>query len=257
MQLSPASLSYERNRYIFFSVPHTIMQALLMKRFFIISLFSYLFCTFSLAAKEHFILTGGPALRQWEDLRVKPEQHDRWWANFIRASTLRIDNLRKAYGKTSKVTWVVYRPGYVRRSSEDGKPYTTWITEQATKRNCKLIWVDSNSQLISAFNNRGRKSIISFDYFGHSNKYCFLIDYSNFIMGGAKCWLHENDLRKIKRSVLANNAPCQSWGCHTGESMSGFWRNHFGVPLVGAKGKTDYSVVGQGVMPKLNGTWIR
>ncbi len=233
------------------------MQAPHMKRFFIFSLLFSLFLASGVAAKEHFILTGGPALRQWEDLRVKSEQHDRWWANFIRASTLRIDNLRKAYGENSQVTWVVYKPGYVTRASEDGKPYTSWIQEQATKRKCKLIWVSSNRELIAAFNNRPSRSITTFDYFGHSNKHCFLIDYSNHIMGAAKCWLHEHDLRKIKRSTLAKNATCQSWGCHTGESMSGYWRNHFRVPLVGARGKTDYSVVGQSVMPKLNGTWIR
>lgn len=233
------------------------MQATAMKRLFIISLIYSLFCTSSAIAGEHLILTGGPALRQWEDLRVKQEQHDRWWANFIRASTLRMDNLRKAYGKSSKIIWVVYRPGYVTRAAEDGKPYTKWITEQAAKRNARLIWVSSNNQLITAFNSRPKQSITSFDYFGHSNKHCFLIDYSNLIMGAAKCWLHENDLSRIKRNIFTKNASCQSWGCHTGESMSIFWRNRFGVTLIGAKGKTDYSVVGQGVMPTLNGTWIQ
>ena len=47
------------------------------------------------AAQEHVILCGGPTLLRWENLRVKNDRHDRWWANFIRASTIRIDELRR------------------------------------------------------------------------------------------------------------------------------------------------------------------
>ena len=46
------------------------------------------------ASQRHVILCGGPALRKWEDLRVEEDQHDRWWGNFIRASTIRIDEIR-------------------------------------------------------------------------------------------------------------------------------------------------------------------
>ena len=44
--------------------------------------------TQSQASQRHVILCGGPALRLWEDLRVEQDQHDRWWGNFIRASTI-------------------------------------------------------------------------------------------------------------------------------------------------------------------------
>ena len=33
--------------------------------------------------------------------RAQPQdQHDRWWANFVRASTLRMVEIRKAYGES-------------------------------------------------------------------------------------------------------------------------------------------------------------
>ena len=83
------------------------------------------------AQSEHLILTGGPALRQWEDLRVPQDRHDRWWANFVRASTMRMDEIRTAYGPAAKIVWMVYRPGYARRGREDSKPYLTWIGEVA------------------------------------------------------------------------------------------------------------------------------
>ncbi len=206
---------------------------------------------------NHIILTGGPALRKWENYRVKRDQHDRWWANFIRASTLRMVEIRKAYGPDAAITWVVYRPSYVARSHEDGKTYTTWIDNLAAKRKVTLRWVNSGDEAIRAINNHPSRSVISFDYFGHSNKYCFLLDYSSKILGVSKAWIHQNDLGKIKPKIFTRNAQCQSWGCHTGESMNAVWKKYTGKTLIGVHGKTDYSVVGQGRMPAVVGVWVR
>ena len=206
---------------------------------------------------EHVILCGGPALRKWEDLRTKTDQHDRWWANFVRASTLRMAEVRRAYGKEAKLVWIVYRPGYVTRGREDGKPYTKWIAEQAAKRNCELVWIDTGAAAIKAINSRPSRSILTFDFFGHSNRHCFLLDYGNEIMAVSRQWIHEDDLRRLRRGVFHKNALCQSYGCHTGESMSAYWRAATGVPLVGARGKTDYVVVGQGRLPVVMGSWVR
>jgi hypothetical protein len=209
------------------------------------------------APGEHVIVAGGPALREWENLRVKQDQHDRWWANFIRGSTLRMAEVRKAYGPDAKLVWLVFQPGYQTRAREDGKPYTTWIVEQATKRRATLIWFDSTGGFIKALNSRPRGSIQTFDFFGHSNRYAFMFDYGNDIMAASTAWLHERDLPRIKASIFARNAYCKSWGCHTGESMTGVWKRTLGVPLEGAKGPTDYTVVGQGIMPVVKGTWTR
>src|SRR6188508_3130758 len=89
---------------------------------------------------DHVVVTGGPTLRKWENLRVTEDQHDRWWANFIRASTLRIDEIRRTQGAGTPVVWMVYQPSYQSRGREDGKPYTTWIAEQAAKRRVTLVW---------------------------------------------------------------------------------------------------------------------
>lgn len=211
----------------------------------------------SLARADHVILAGGPALRKWEDLRVERDQHDRWWANFIRASTLRMVEIRKAYGENAPLVWIVYRPGYQTRSREDGQPYTTWITDLARKRNATLLWVESTGGLIQTLNSRPRGSIKTFDYFGHSNRYCFMLDYGNDIMAASTAWLHENDLSRINRSIFARDSYCKSWGCHTGESMSQVWKSRLGTPLEGAMGATDYRVVGKGILPTVNGRWSR
>lgn len=210
----------------------------------------------SIATADHVILTGGPALRNWENLRVPQDQHDRWWANFIRASTLRMVEIRTAYGDSAPIVWIVYRPGYQTRGKEDGKPYTTWITDLARKRNATLLWVDSSGSLISTLNNRPRGSVATFDYFGHSNRHCFMLDYGNDIMAASTAWLHERDLSKIRSSIFSKGSYCKSWGCHTAESMSGVWKSTFGIKLEGAKGPTDYTMVGRGQLPTGKG-WVR
>jgi hypothetical protein len=206
---------------------------------------------------DHVIVTGGPAMRKWEDFRVPQDQHDRWWANFIRASTLRMAEIRKAYGSDAPLVWFVYQPGYRTRGKEDGKPYTTWITDLAAKRRATLVWFSSGNGFISSLNSRPRGSIETFDFFGHSNRHAFMFDYGNEIMATSTAWLHERDLSRIKGSVFNRNAYCKSWGCHTGESMSDVWKRSVGVPLEGAKGPTDYTVVGQGRLPEVHGSWAR
>jgi hypothetical protein len=210
----------------------------------------------SFASAEHVILTGGPALRKWEDLRVPRDQHDRWWANFIRASTLRMVEIRKAYGQEAPLVWIVYRPTYQERGKAESKPYTTWIADLARARNATLIWVDSTPGVIAAINSRPRGSVKTFDYFGHSNRHCFMLDYSGDIMGSCTVWLHERDLTKLRRSVFAKDAYCKSWGCHTAESMSKVWKSATGLKLEGAMGKTDYTMVGRGQLPYGEG-WVR
>lgn len=218
-------------------------------------LFFLLALSLPLAGREHVILCGGPTLRQWENLRVEQDRHDRWWANFVRASTMRIDEIRKSYGPQAEIVWIVYRDGYVLRGREDGKPYTRWITGQAAKRKAELIWINSGEEAIDAINRQ--TDIITFDFFGHSNRYCFMLDYGSDIMAVSQAWIHEKDLHKLRRRSFNRDAYCQSWGCHTGESMSAVWKRQLGLPLIGAKGKTDYTALSKGRLPTVSGKWIR
>ena len=98
---------------------------------------------------------------------------------------------------------------------------------------------------------------MTFDYFGHSNRYCFMLDYGNEIIATCCAWLHQRDLSRIHRAPFNRNAYCKSWGCHTGESMSAVWKQQLGIPLEGANGKTDYGVVGEGKLPAIVGSWVR
>jgi len=206
---------------------------------------------------DHVVVTGGPALRKWEDLRVKEDRHDRWWANFIRASTIRIDGIIKEPGHDKGIVWMVFRPGYQGRAAEDGKPYPEWIEGLAQKRGVRLVWFSSADDFIRSFNQLPKRSVTSFDYFGHSNKFTFMFDYGSDIMAASTAWLHENDLSRLKGSVFHPEALCTSWGCHTGESMSLVWEDVLKVPLRGVKGPTNYTSVGRGELPEARGPWSR
>ena len=197
----------------------------------------------SAQTQEYIIASGGPALRKWEVLRRPGEQHDHWWANFIRPARMRIEEIQKK-DPAAFITWLVYKGSFISRGAEEQRPLTEMVASVRDKYHVHLVWIDSGTDVINYFNHgqpRGRVPICDFEYFGHSNKYCFMFDYSNEIYGASRCWLHELDLQKIRSGIFTRNAFVKSWGCHTGEHMSAVWRKATGVPMWGAQGKTDYS----------------
>lgn len=211
----------------------------------------------SAAQAVEVILTGGVALKTWEILRG-PAKHDNWWANFVRASTVRMEQARRE-NPAEKFVWIVYRPAYQTRSKEEKTNYVNMIRDLATKYKAKLVFVDTADQAYAAINAvpKGGERITSFYYFGHSNAYAFMLDYSNSIIGSSKQWLHEDDLAKrIRRDAFSPQAKCYSYGCYTGRSMSAKWKAAFGVPMVGNTESTRYQPVGDGRMPVGAGRWV-
>ncbi len=204
------------------------------------------------------VLTGGVALKSWEHLRG-PVAHDNWWANFVRASTVYMDEQRQK--KTNaRFVWIVYRPAYVTRGREEGQDFVSMIREQAAKRNARLVLVDTAAQAISAINaaGRGGDRITSFVYFGHSNAHAFMLDYSNALIASSKQFIHEKHLAgSIDPAAFDPQAECRSFGCYTGNSMSQYWKRALGIPLWGNTSATRYQPVGDGKMPVGTGFWRR
>jgi hypothetical protein len=195
------------------------------------------------AQREYIVLSGGPSLIEWEKFKAEP--HDRWWGNFIRSARVRIEQLRKQHGPTARITWLVYKPGYIRRAQrQDRADLIGNIVSVRNKYGINLVFFSNTAQLINYLNNglpRNQVKIASFEFYGHSNKACFMFDYSNEIDSASKVWLHESELKKIRRGIFTSNAFVKSWGCHTAESMSKYWRSATGKRMIGAIGKTDYA----------------
>ena len=115
------------------------------------------------------------------------------------SARIRTEQLRKAHGSAARITWLIYKKGYVERSREDGANHIQTIMSRARQLNARLVWYDTTKEVISYLNrglNRRKVKIATFDFFGHSNKFCFLLDYSNEILGASRCFLHQRRLNE-------------------------------------------------------------
>lgn len=207
--------------------------------------------------KEYIILTGGVSLYAWEKFKAQP--HDHWWANFVHAARVRMEQIRKEAGPDAQITWLVYKESYLKRSKQEGRNLIPFIESVRDAMNAKLIWFDKGQEVIDYLNNgqpRDQVKIANFEFYGHSNKACFMFDYSAELDSSSKSWLHETELTKIKRGIFAKNAFIKSWGCHTGEEMSSYWHRATGTRMWGAVGRTDYSNEDQVMLSDPNGKWV-
>ncbi|HEV3409975.1 MAG TPA: hypothetical protein VG095_06760 [Chthoniobacterales bacterium] len=190
---------------------------------------------------EYIILVGGPSLMMWEKYKAQP--HDHWWANFVRAGRIRTEQLRERFGPDAKITWLVYKKGYIERGEQEKRNLIEFIESVRDKYNLNLVWFDKGNEVINYLNHgqpRDQVKIAFFEFFGHSNKACFMFDYSSGLDSASKSWLHESELSKINGRAFARNATVRSWGCHTGESFSKKWRSAVGNRMWGVIGKTQY-----------------
>ncbi|MEO5721678.1 MAG: hypothetical protein ABIR71_09440 [Chthoniobacterales bacterium] len=194
------------------------------------------------ATPEFVLLIGGPSLMKWEKYKG-PLAHDHWWANFVRAGRIRTEQLREKYGPDAKITWLVYKQGYVDRSAQEGKDLVAFINSVRDAFNLNLVYFRNGDDVINYLNNgqpRDQMKVAFFEYFGHSNKACFMFDYSSNVDSSSKSFLHQSQLGAIKKSSFTRDAQIRSWGCHTGEMMSKKWREAVGNKMWGVIGKTQY-----------------
>ena len=206
---------------------------------------------------ETVIVSGGVSLFLWEKYKAQP--HDKWWKNFARAAEIRIQEVQQA-NPQQPITWLVYRPAYVSRSRQDGQDYVGAINAMGAALHVRMSWFDTTGQLLGYINHgqpRDRVKINDLEFFVHSNKACFLFDYSNIIDSASKVWLHENDLTKINRGIFTKDALVRSWGCHTGESMSRSFRSATGVTMWGLTGKSQYMTDELPLPATAAGHWTR
>lgn len=207
--------------------------------------------------REYIVLSGGPSLIKWEKYKAQP--HDLWWMNFVRAARLRIQELREQHGPDAKITWLVYSEGYRKRGAQDNADLISNITSVRDAYNVKLVFFDQAQQVFDYLNHgepRDQVKIADFEYFGHSNRACWMFDYSSNVDSASKIWIHEDDLKKLDRGIFTRDAYAKSWGCHTGESMSAKFSKATGVKMWGAIGKTQYETEKLPTLSSDGGKWV-
>jgi hypothetical protein len=229
-----------------------------MKRLFLLLPLCFLFASVAPAAPqgEYVLLVGGPSLMQWEKYKAQP--HDHWWANFVHAARVRTEQIR-AEAPDARITWLVYAQGYKDRAVQDKQDLIALIGTVRDKYNLNLVYFHNGDDVINYLNSgqaRDSVKIADFEYFGHSNRACFMFDYSSNIESACKSWLHEDDLKKINGRIFARNANIKSWGCHTGESMSKKWYAATGTHMWGVIGKTQYMLNELPVIIGKDARWV-
>lgn len=209
---------------------------------------------------EYVMIIGGVSLMAWEKFKANP--HDNWWANFVRAGRIRVQQIR-AVSPTLPITWWVYKPNYVARAKQEGRDLIPFIDSVGEAFNVSIRYFDKTTQVLDYINNgtasrpRGQVKICGFEFFGHSNKAAFMFDYSNALDSGSKCWLHEKELKQIKRGVFTRDAFIKSWGCYSGELFVKSWNKSTGTRMWGAIGKTQYMTHELPTLVKDGARWVR
>src|SRR2546427_11668233 len=114
---------------------------------------------------ESIILVGGPSLYQWEKYKAYP--HDHWWANFVRAARIRTEQLREKLGPDAKITWLVYKQGYIDRAQQEHQDLLSHIDSVRQKFSLNLVYFDKGSEVINYLNSgqpRDRVKIVDFEF---------------------------------------------------------------------------------------------
>jgi hypothetical protein len=232
-----------------------------MRRLLFVFLLSILALTRPVSAAapptEWIILVGGPSLHQWEQYKSQP--HDHWWANFIHAARLRTEQLRAQLGPDAMITWLVYKQGYVDRAEQEHQDLLGYIGSVRDKYHLNLVYFRNGTDVIEYLNTgqrRDRLKVAGFEFFGHSNKACFMFDYSSNVDSASKSWLQESELYMIDRHIFARAPYIKSWGCHTGEQMSAKWYSATGTHMIGAVGKTQFMMEELPILTSANGKWV-
>lgn len=210
-------------------------------------------------APEYVILVGGPSLMVWEKYKG-PAAHDHWWANFVRAARIRTEQLRDKMGPDAKITWLVYKQGYIDRGAQEKQDLLPLIGSVRDKFNLNLVYFRDGADVIDYLNNgqpRDQMKVAFLEYFGHSNAAAFMFDYSSNVDSASKSWLRDTDLKDINRTVFTRDAEIRSWGCYTGRQMSKTWRSALGNRMWGVTGKTQYMTDELPVIATAGGRWTR
>lgn len=208
------------------------------------------------AGKEYIVASGGPSLMLWEKWKAQP--HDLWWQNFIRAAEIRIMELKSQGVPANQITWFVYRPGYETRAKQEGLDLIGNINSRGAALGVKLKFfrkADEFTGYLNAGRPRQEIKIANLEYFGHSNKACWMFDYSNLVDSASKIWIHENEFNRLAPGIFARDAYVKSWGCHTGESMSQKFRKTAGLKMWGAVGRTQYNTHELPSLAQPSGKW--
>lgn len=229
------------------------------------------------AATNLVLVSGGPGLYDDRDV-----EHDKSWANYVTPPLLLSDTPDKRVrfvGGATEVWWLIYRPSYLLRWTDDvagGRPsvgevrragfdsYTAMLEARASARGWKLAWFASANDLWTRFGTFGDK-ITRVWFWGHARNDLWLtLEHSSSSTpvrpaASAVVTVASIGAHSGLRSSFGPGAAHRFVGCNTA-AFAEEWSRVFRVAADGVDGKVDFSAIhASGGEPSLVGTaqWRR
>jgi hypothetical protein len=212
-------------------------------------------------ARNLILVSGGPGLYDNRDV-----EHDQSWANYVTPPMLLSEGARKHaafVGVASEVWWLVYRPAYVARWSDDTRrrtkevdrirglkfdSYISFLEGRARTRGWRLRWFGSADDLwrrLASF----RDPISRLWYWGHAKNDLWLtLEHSSAAVAtkpsapGAVVTVASIAAHAALRSTFVTGSAHRFVGCNTA-AFAREWSRVFDVASEGVQGTVDFSAI--------------
>ncbi|RJE83881.1 hypothetical protein D3P07_24015 [Paenibacillus sp. 1011MAR3C5] len=211
--------------------------------------------------RTFLMLSGGPGLKNPKD-----KEHDQSWANYVQYPLNIARSKLFPVERNEQVVWVIYKPAYEKRWSDDLKKkassttelkdkgftsYVDMLEKRAKTYGWILKWISKNSEFWSIIRTLGTKPVSRFWYFGHAQNDLWLTLEHNSLNeavmpsdGGAVVWSSDISVG-LKPYILGDqksykpNTATKIFGCRTA-SFANLWATTFKVYAEGAVGTLKY-----------------
>ena len=219
--------------------------------------------------REYVILTGGPSLTVWEKYKTAP--HDQFWGSFrARLAHPLPATPEGERQRPERHLHVARLRGRLQVPVARRTTRTTSATSIpcATSTTCTWSRWTNGVQVMDYLNHgqdRGNRiKVVDFEYFGHSNRCCFMFDYSSNIDSASKNYLHEDQLTSAEPVGVLPPRVREKLGLpHGREHEQAKFYDATGTRMIGAIGRTDFTNRDEafnGIIPVLSspdGKWVQ
>lgn len=216
------------------------------------------------------IIIGSPSL-SGDRTKNKPP-HDINARNFLNVGLRRAgDSVAKCFHANSgkcccKVRLIIYRPGYINRTSYDPKVTANveelangWMLRQGSAASClKASYADKSEDILNELESLEAGSVSKLDYLGHSSDTAILVEYGSLLNindgfgtgeATSRDYMTNEELIDSMDGKFGENAELNHFGCY-GARCACDMNEKYNVNANGAIGKTSYNPAGAGGRPE-------
>lgn len=121
------------------------------------------------------------------------------------------------------------------------------MRDSSVRNGFELIIIRKADQLTPTLNTAQNGQIKLLEYFGHSNKNDFLLEYSSDKPGqSTDCWgKKKDDIAGVNREIFVTGGEANLYGCNLGEDggLAQEMKNKWGLKTIASDYKTDFTTI--------------